>query len=40
MSVAKNMSSCGRELDDDRDEPECADAEGAELDEPSGYEPL
>lgn len=40
MSDGKDMSSCERELHDDRDEPEGADAEGADLDEPSGYEPL
>ncbi|MFF1844851.1 hypothetical protein ACFVW5_39055 [Streptomyces sp. NPDC058232] len=40
MSDANNMSSCERELPDDRDEPESADAEGADRDEPSGYEPL
>ncbi|MGW1711175.1 hypothetical protein ACWCP8_38485 [Streptomyces sp. NPDC002206] len=40
MSDGKDMSSCESELPDDRDEPESADAEGADRDEPSGYEPL
>ncbi|MGW3245510.1 hypothetical protein [Streptomyces sp. NPDC001070] len=40
MSDVEEMSSSEHELHGDRDEPEGSDGEGAEREEPSGYEPL
>ncbi|WP_328629333.1 hypothetical protein OHA88_41240 [Streptomyces sp. NBC_00353] len=40
MSDGKDASSCEHELHGDRDEPEGVDGEGADREEPSGYEPL